>query len=357
VTRWWLSLLALTTSIAMAADLGPARAIVHQVAAPQRQDDSVGLPVPPPTLVPCGAALLVSNSPETFATNGVLFHGTATGAFRLFFHHSNGAATSMELVVRFTNLSPDDALTLRLARTRQGTLPTSVGRDAASVGQRAMALALSAQGQAGDDVRVPAGQSHELSIPMAVGDITSGCLDGRVDGGPVAIDLVARDDATRPLPTNVLPRSRIVPGVSPTIRGTFAHADRRADVRFVGGKAQRLDLGSARQGPYAVAIPGEYEAGQDESDKSVVWNVGNYGVLYDLNVQSDTAGQLVWNAAGGPSRFVVGRTDAVWCLDTGLPAHGGWGLGPLTPAAPMWLQLTVPGGSFAAGRLLYLPGG
>ena len=61
------------------------------------------LPEWPVSITPYGGTLLLSDSPETVPTDGILYQDTVQDSVRLFFHHVNGTTLNKKVVVVLEN--------------------------------------------------------------------------------------------------------------------------------------------------------------------------------------------------------------------------------------------------------------
>lgn len=63
-----------------------------------------------PELIQTGGKLILSDSPETYSDNGAFYRDTATGEFRVFWHHQNNSGEDRKVSLALTNTSDEPVM-------------------------------------------------------------------------------------------------------------------------------------------------------------------------------------------------------------------------------------------------------
>lgn len=228
-----------------------------------------------------GGTLIFSDSPEYVAQDGVLYRDTVEGDARVFYYHLNNTPVDKKLAVVLEN-EYDGVNLVRITRGANG----GPGKDYLYVGKT---LQMKYFAESMDEkILLGKGQGKVLSPAMNTvlvqpEQLTAGMYDFHAlhpvrvsvvmlpaDGDPVA--------AARSLP--VLPRDEI------ELRGTFRGMNRV--IRAVKPYSPEQDgISYFRLGDDEND---RFRDGIDATDGTKVRNVGNYGILYKINIP--TTGQM-----------------------------------------------------------------
>lgn len=160
----------------------------------------------------------------------------------------------------------------------------------------------------------------------------------------------------------VLPLAAPEDVLPPRSRGRFPHADRRGLLPARLDGVHWVDLAGPLEGPDARSLPGEYEEpGEDASAP----NLGNYGVVYELEVElanpkpTPTNAHLVLCAAGGAGTFAVQGERGFLTSTEPVESGGARWLAclpvPAASSARTRITFSLPPGSPGAQRLFIWP--
>ncbi|MGN7454032.1 hypothetical protein ACTHPH_04335 [Paenibacillus pasadenensis] len=259
-----------------------------------------------PALSPAGGPLILSDSPESPTTPGGFYRDTVSGSFRVFYHHYNKTGAELQVAVAVTNTS---GYKVKLYEEGAGA---GVDYYPDIAGQLGLEAFLADRGSRRPVAVLLPGQSYWVSHAVPVTYTASGFLQLRAEapgGGsaPVTVTTLgyagARPD---PLAEPILPRDKHV-------RGTFPHYDRTGTLVYDTSLGNALiRVSSAPSGQWADFMPGEYEPGVDATTGESVVNSGNYGVIYDFNVQIDNKSEgkrtvdVYLNPSGGSGHYTLG---------------------------------------------------
>jgi hypothetical protein len=302
-----------------------------------------------PTLKQTGGKLILSDSPETFSSTGAFYRDTATGSFRVFWHHQNAGLKSDTVAAAITNTSNENVLVFS-----QGSgVATNVYPDVA--GQQALTHFMKSHADKQYLATLKPGQSYFVAASTPVGDTTSG----------IAQFAVYEQKTHRPATVTVTTLNYQVQPVDPTkvtilksdshTRGSFAHFNRLGLLHYdVSQGNAYIRLSSANSGPWSDSLPGEYEAGVDVVDgNTTVYDNGNYGVTYKLVV--DVANSLHQprqlsvfdNPSGGYGHYVMRWNNQVSDSNF-LSYQNAWQFAQATTGAShnmYYLETSLPGGA------------
>lgn len=313
-----------------------------------------------PRLAARGRLLLFSDSPESVTEPGVLYRDQQVARpARVFLHHYNQGKTPVAIYLCVKNQSREaTAVIARSSGAAAGLYP-------AVAGQQAFAQYL--RNPSSLRVDLPPGRWGRWGIQsLPPGQTFSGIYD--LDPlGPVAVAVLAARPGTDPDPqtTPALPRD------GRHQRGTWLFGDRAGQIHYrasqgVAATPLANDPGGGRaDSPWQWPLPGEFQLGLDRLSWRVEYLMGNYGVLYRLQV-------LLENDRAQPATFRLGiqPRGGDWL---GMVAVGNKALGPEgpIPARETWWfwqarlqpgaqqRLTMrwlpTGGSFLPVRLLCAP--
>jgi len=321
--------------------------------------DILKLPEWPMTASSYGGALLLSDSPELVAADGILYQDRVAGNARLFFHHVNASAAAKRLTVLLTN---DGAEPADVTVHRYGV--GGPGRDWLAVGKEAQRIYL-----AGGDI-------YLVEVPARGAAVLSAGLDDMVVRPNMLVNGIFDFTADRPVTVKVmmLPAgadagkfaltAAVLPPDASRLRGTFAGMDRML-VPF------RV-YNPAVDGPVVITLADNavdrYLEGVDATSGEKVVNYGNYGVVYKLFLPSAGAGKtaVYLNPRGGDYAGMLGiRRDHVDLPPLPTPAgRTAFGhdklsdfaaVGAFGGSGSLWLTFSPPGASNLPVKLVLVP--
>lgn len=302
-----------------------------------------------PTLAQTGGKLILSDSPETFSTVGAFYRDTATGSFRVFWHHQNSSVKGDVVAAAITNTSG-----VNVEVFSQGVgVATNVYPDVA--GQQALTQFMQSHADKKYVTTLKPGESYYVEASTPAGDTTSGIAQFatyRQDSHqPATVTVTTLNYQSQPSdPTTV----SILPSDSHT-RGSFPHFNRAGVLNYDLSQGNAyIRLSSANAGRWSDSLPGEYEAGTDVVDGgSTVYDNGNYGVLYNLTVQVTNGTHAprrltVWdNPSGGYGHYVMQWNNQL--SDSGFLSYSNaWRFAEATTGAVQnhyQLETSLPGGA------------
>ncbi|WP_449537921.1 hypothetical protein [Ferdinandcohnia sp. Marseille-Q9671] len=260
-----------------------------------------------PELKQTGGKLILSDSPETYSDSGAFYRDSATGEFRVFWHHQNVSGEDRYVSLALTNTSNE---AVKLYSKGVGAT-ASIYPDVA--GKEALVQFLEEKAKKKFIKTLQPGESYYLETFAVDGDTVSGIAQydvytkhGHKPGTVTATILNYAERPTDPLSVEILPPDSHV-------RGSFPHFDREGILTYdtALGNAY-IRLSSAAYGQWSDKLPGEYEEGISvvDGNKPVI-NNGNYGVLYNLDVNVENSLHrpvelsIYDNPAGGFGHFVM----------------------------------------------------
>lgn len=254
--------------------------------------DPLAIPEWPSSISAMPSKLLLSDSPETVATDGVLYQDTVRGATRVFFHHVNGTAAPKRFVVLLANAGAQEVIVTVHQHGVAGP-----GWDYLDVGKTAQERYFNGNGiyfvavpPHGTALLDPA--LAEMKVPQ--GALVNGIYDFTADG-TVQVRVLALPAAGDI--NDLAAKATVLPPDQYRLRGTFDGAD-------------RLVLPSRVYAPQenrAVALTladdewDKYASGKDATTGQAVVNYGDYGVYYRIFWPSDGRGNMAvyLNPRGG----------------------------------------------------------
>ncbi|MFD1780045.1 hypothetical protein ACFSFW_15370 [Fredinandcohnia salidurans] len=260
-----------------------------------------------PELKQTGGKLILSDSPETYSDSGAFYRDTATGEFRVFWHHQNTSGETRNVSLALTNTSEEPVMLY----SKGVGASVSIYPDVA--GKEALVQFLEEKAEKKYIQTLQPGESYYLETNAPDGDTVSGIAQydvytkhGHQPATVTATTLNYVERPADPLSVEILPPDSHV-------RGSFPHFDREGTLTYdtALGNAY-IRLSSAAYGQWSDKLPGEYEEGVSvvDGNKPVI-NNGNYGVLYDLDVRVDNSLHqplqlsIYDNPAGGFGHFVM----------------------------------------------------
>lgn len=331
------------------------------MAAPPRLAELADLlPEWPVVVSEAGSRLILSDSPEDVAQEGILYQDKVKGDVRLFFHHVNVMTEKKRIVVMLFNSGnvPAKVDVLRYGVSGPGPDYMKAGRDIQLDyfrGDKPNKVEV----LPGKSVILPAGKVSPALAPQM---ILTGMIDFRTDQ---EVRLVVAAIPEQGDPASVVPLYDVMQPAQwkPHLRGTFAHGD-----RVLGGK-RPYDPGS--DGPVAITIgDGDVDSflsGQDVTNGKAVRNQGNYGVVYRLMLPTVGKGKVrcYLNPRGGAyTGWAAVQTRTEHKLVATPSRTFAFGIDTLAdfeliaefPAGELlWVTLSPPGASNLPIRLMLVP--
>lgn len=223
-----------------------------------------------------GGTLLFSDSPEYVKESGILYEDTVAGDARVLYYHLNDSNVPRKVAVVLQN--PSDA-PVSVTVTRGGTAGAS--DDYLEVGKNTQIAYF--QTKRNDTICVPAHGKRLLEAEMneAVlqpGQLVYGVYDFHA-AAPIKTTVLAYPDWADPL--SFVAHARILPKDEQRLRGTFKGMDRVISSRPYDPEKDGIvyiSIGDSHRDTFRKGI--------DATDGSAVTNVGNYGVLYRIEIPS-----------------------------------------------------------------------
>ena len=233
-----------------------------------------------------GPTLVFSNDPERVPGPGILYEDTVQGAVRVYLYHENASTEPLYFGALVSN--PGRGVVV-LTVTRQGAAGPST--DFLAVGKEAEHQWFQTSGPT--TVTLMPGQSAFLGdlIERAVppGQAVNGIYDFDASG-PVRVATVAEAQPSTDIQgLAILPNTQ-VNAVGTPMRGTFPHADLACQ--------EPLDLSAAGSAKLSFGTgdgAGEYLRGRSAVDGTAAVDYGNYGVLYQLDLQVRSSIESPWS--------------------------------------------------------------
>lgn len=250
--------------------------------------------------------LLFSDSPEVPDQSGILYQDSVTGRARLLGYHLNGLGRAARLYVIARNLEsrPVEVRSERLGETA----PTRIE---SILGQVTLLEYFASTG--GTTLTLSPGQSAAVYASPTLG-VGSGVnvMQDLSSSGKVELTYVMLEDSLPPTPQVI----QQLPYLRPDgrhVRGTFPDAVRTLRVTL-GALPTRLIIGDGRVDPAVT--------GTDALTGQTVRLSGNYGVLYDLEVNGAAGTAVALSPRGGLYRGAMNIQDGPITQTIKLPRSG-----------------------------------
>lgn len=249
--------------------------------------------------------LLISNSPETVTENGILYRDTISGSIRLMYHHKNGTNTRKKVYILAGNPGDKPA---QITVTKKGFGGPS--QDDLAIGKNGLARFLESS-------------CHE-QYTLAPGRVM--VLEGSGSAREIPpdhsvfsmMDLTATSDVTFTfvmvdVGVDVLTTYDDLPVLNRDMhqRGTFFGANRTYRLETNGEQPERFSLADNQSDFHLGGI--------DAITGEQVINKGNYGLMYQLDIQAGSRMGLLTNPRGG---LFMGAALTPEGTVYGLPANG-----------------------------------
>ena len=228
--------------------------------------------------------LIMSNSPESIYSSGILYQETASGVGRLLVHHQNRTAYGKKLMV-LVSTSESQPVTLKISNKAIA----GPNKHILQTGQKAVSQYLN--GSSTQTYTVKPGEILCIYNSAAVKswkseEVISGTLDFE-SSGEIKWQVVAMDEKSSL--ENVSKLSVLDRDVHN--RGTFDVIERQYILDLSGIKEPvKLVLGREQE---------EWLQGKDALTGDVIWNKGNYGLPIKIVIKNDEDMGVVANARGG----------------------------------------------------------
>ncbi|MFC4639999.1 copper amine oxidase N-terminal domain-containing protein [Deinococcus hohokamensis] len=250
--------------------------------------------------------LLFSDSPEVPAQSGVLYQDSVSGRARLLAYHLNGLGRPARLYVLARNL---ESRVVEVRTERQGeTAPTRVE---GLLGQVTLLEYFANPG--GATLNLAPGQSAAVyaSPTLNPGSGVNVMQDINASGRVELTFLML--EASLPPSAQVAQQLPYLPADGRHVRGTFPGAVRSLRVNL-GALPARIVIGDGQTDPALV--------GTDALSGQSVRLAGNYGVLYDLEVNGAAGTAVALSPRGGLYRGAMNVQDGPITQTIKLPRSG-----------------------------------
>jgi|GEM_PF-5124232 len=245
---------------------------------------------------PGGGSLIVSNNPEEVNGQGILYQDTVQGAWRVFVHHQNktgsesgGIPQPIKLLIMLKNLGREAA---SIVIERSGAASHI---EPYIAGNRALVQFL--QNNIPARLEIQPGSFACWGIEcLGYGETFAGIYDF-ISEMPVETSIAAVYTTCKKADIGKLSffKQHINNDGSFTIRGTFPYRELVGYFQhFVGGAWRGAQLGNNPYGNYlrdpwwdwiwSQVYVGEYPAGWNAVDRNPVFNWGNYGAIYKIQL-------------------------------------------------------------------------
>ncbi|NIK77968.1 PKD repeat protein [Paenibacillus castaneae] len=297
-----------------------------------------------------GRTLYMSNAPERFFGEGLLYEDDLNDASRLFLHHRNGSEERLKIAVVATNKGTES---VKLKLGNRGLAGPSVS--AMQFGSAAVLRYL--QGSTAREMIIEPGASVPIlpeleKIIMNPTEGFSGLLDVDMDG-PLTFTTLALNEFTDPV--SVVSNAPLLEKVGN--RGKFFDTDQYIEVNEkVGVTESKLRLGSR----------GDVMVGVDALTGGMTYNGGEYGAVTTVKLKSVAYGtRILLNPRAGIFQGAVSVNGKVISVPTGghvnlsegvlLYTHKPTGA-ELNSPQEVTIQYTSPGASSLPILFVFLPG-
>ena len=253
-----------------------------------------------------GAPLLFSDSPEAPQQSGVLYQDVVSGRARLLAYHINAMTVPARLYVLARNLDtgPVEVRSQRLGETA----PTRIE---GVLGQVTLLDYFASGG--GGRLLLQSGQSAAVYVsPLLRPGSGVNLLQDVETSGRVELSFVLLEDGLSPV-AQVLQQLPVLAADGRHQRGTFPGAVRRLRV-VLGQLPARLVIGDGNFDPVLL--------GTDALSGTPQRLIGNYGVLYQVEVQGAAGAAVALSPRGGLYRGALQLADGPVVQALKLPRSG-----------------------------------
>ncbi|WP_420594966.1 copper amine oxidase N-terminal domain-containing protein [Deinococcus sp.] len=271
--------------------------------------------------------LIFSNSPEAPSQSGLLYQDSFSGRARVLAYHLNALpqAARLYLVVRNLEAGPVTVRTERLGETAPTRIESVLGQVTLLDYFSQPNLAQPNLTQSGaPDLTLAAGQSMVLyASPVLSPGSGVNLLEDMLASGRVELTFALLEDGLPPT-AQVLQQLPYLPTDGKHQRGTFPSAVRVIRANLTALPA-RLLIGDGQIDPAVI--------GQDALSGQSVRLSGNYGVLYDIQINGASGVAVALSPRGGLYRGAMNVQDGLFSQVVKLPRSGA----ALTPNEPTLL--------------------
>ncbi|PNY82920.1 copper amine oxidase [Deinococcus koreensis] len=261
--------------------------------------------------------LIFSDSPEVPTQSGILYQDTVQGRARMLAYHLNGLGRPARLYILARNLDerPVDIRTTRLGETAPTRIEGTLGQVTlmeyfASTGGSLLTLS-------------PGSTAAVYASPTLSPGSGVNLMQDLVTSGRVELTILMLED-TLPPSAQVAQQLPYLKPDGKHVRGTFPGAVRRLRVTL-GSLPTRIVIGDGRVDPALT--------GTDALTGQSVKLSGNYGVLYDLEVNGAAGAAVALSPRGGLYRGAMNVLDGPIVQTIKLPRVGS----ALKPSEPTLL--------------------
>ncbi len=301
------------------------------------------LPAVEPATTMSREMLMVSNSPEVVTREGILYADTLHGTARLYYHHINGSTVKQHVYLLATNQGLDTAtVTIRKKATAGPGDPMAAGRAATY-------RYLATGAEQARTIYLAPGESKILNEghkPIAPGLCVHGIFDIHTDR-EVLFSVVATENGD---PITAYSDLSTLPPDGKHIRGTFPQANRFLPVHLYENKPARLVIADGGGDSFLY--------GRDGATNLLGYNKGNYGVSYEITIESKHRMGVFFSPRGGP--FAGAATwdgQPFYLPNRGVlnPPNQGALLGIIEPGQQKTLRFMPPAASYLPINLVFIP--
>ncbi len=237
------------------------------------------------TVVDEPGSLIMSNSPESIPSSGILYRETASKKGKILVHHVNATRIHKKLMILATTKSENEVKLTISNEAIKGPNPHIL-----SSGQAAVSTYFKGQGVKHYTIK-EGGQTciynSSINGPWEPNEIITGLLDFYAEDD-VTFTVVAMDYSSTLENVAKLP---VLPADGTHIRGTFDVIKREYTVNIENlGKPAKLVIG--KEGD-------EWLEGKDALTGAMVKNKGNYGLPINIKIKCNEDMGIILNARGG----------------------------------------------------------
>ncbi|NLO89406.1 MAG: hypothetical protein GX088_03645 [Clostridia bacterium] len=292
-----------------------------------------------------GPVLILSNSPETVKSPGILYQDRVKGKVRIYYHHKNGTGKRCTFAVWVKNLGDSNEVVKINNLALAG--PTT---DEMFLGQRVAYQYLNSPG--GSSVILNRGGVAAINT----GQYGKAIANGEIISGMIELECSEQLEITLAmieLGQDYYSAHVVLSPDGIHARGTFEDGDVIIMATLKGSEPEKITLGRD------ISVEG-FIKGRDALTGEEVVNKGNYGVLYKITVKSPTETGVIFNPRGTIFRGAAADSQGQAYL---LPATGfirgnffvGAVMGVIPAQKEKTFLYTPPGGSDTPALIVLIP--